>query len=353
MQYTKGQKVKFLNEEGGGTISKIEGSIVYVTTSDGFDIPVKMQEILPIKASTHSERLFLNETEKQETETPEVVAVETEDNLSPLKNVPSSPKADQGFYLAFIPQNQQWVLTSDIDVYLVNNTPSDVLYNILLKENDNYTGFTYGSCPANSKILLEQINRDQLNKWEQGVVQAMIHQDQANFYYNTINIDFKLKSYKLMQSENAFTSLNIIDEKVFYKQLISLFAIEKHELDIPQTQQTEQKLEVKTNTIPSKLDKFKQTNGIYEIDLHAEKIIENHEKFSPDTIMQKQMQYFKRMIELAIAEKAKNIVFIHGVGVGRLKYEIKKVLDIYEDKIEHEDASIIEYGVGATKVNIY
>jgi len=111
MQYTKGQKVKFLNEEGGGIISKIEGSIVYVTTSDGFDIPVKMQEILPIKASTHSERLFLNETEKQETETPEVVAEETQDNISSLKNVPSSSKADLGLYFAFVPQNQQWVLT--------------------------------------------------------------------------------------------------------------------------------------------------------------------------------------------------------------------------------------------------
>ena len=353
MQYTKGQKVKFLNEEGGGTISKIEGSIVYVTTTDGFDIPVKMQEILPIKASTHTERLFLNENEKQETEIPEVVAEETEDNLSPLKNVPSSPKADSGFYLAFIPQNQQWVLTSDIDVYLINNTPTDILYSILLKENDNYTGFTYGSCPAKSKILLEQINRDQLNKWEQGVVQAMLHQDQANFYYNTINIDFKLKSYKLMQSENAFTSLNIIDEKVFYKQLISLSAIEKHELNLPsKPPQPEQKVQAVTVTT-TKFEKFKQEDESYEVDLHAEKIIEDYQKFSPDTIMQKQLDYFKRTLELAIAENIKEVVFIHGVGVGRLKYELKKILDIYEDKIEHEDGSILKYGVGATKVKIY
>jgi len=236
---------------------------------------------------------------------------------------------------------------------LVNNTSTDILYNILLKENESFIGYDYGSCPAKSKILLEQINRDKLNKWEQGVVQAMLHQEKATFYYNSISIDFKLKSYKLMQSENAFTTLNIIDEKAFYKQLISLLAIEKHELDIPNKQQIEQKVEVKTRSLPSKLDKFKQKDGIYEIDLHAEKIIENHEKFSPDTIMQKQMHYFKRMIELAIAENVKNIVFIHGVGVGRLKYEIKKVLNIYEDKIEYEDASILKYGVGATEVKIY
>jgi Domain of unknown function (DUF2027) len=359
MQYKKGQKIKFLNEEGGGTISKIEGSIVYVTTTDGFDVPVKMQEIIPIQASSHSERLFLNETDKQETEvennkTQEAEQIEQiEDNLSALINVPAYPKADLGIYLAIVPQNQQWMLTSDLDIYLINNTPTDILYNILLKENDNYIGFDYGSCPAKSKIFLQNTSRDNISKWAQGVVQSMFHIEKGAFYYNTISADFKLKSYKLLQSETAYTNLNFMEEDAFFNQLISLSAIEKHELDIPKKENIEQKVEVKSSPIPSKLAKFEKEDGVYEIDLHAEKIVEDYQSFSPDAIMQKQVHYFKRTLELAIAENLKSIVFIHGVGVGRLKYELKKVLDLYDDKIEHEDASILKYGVGATKVKIY
>ena len=41
MKFRQGDKVRFLNERGGGVISKIVNpNLVHVTIEDGFDIPV-------------------------------------------------------------------------------------------------------------------------------------------------------------------------------------------------------------------------------------------------------------------------------------------------------------------------
>jgi dsDNA-specific endonuclease/ATPase MutS2 len=48
--------------------------------------------------------------------------------------------------------------------------------------------------------------------------------------------------------------------------------------------------------------------------------------------------------------KVKKVVFIHGVGQGKLKYEITRILhDKYPD-LKYQDASFKEYGYGATMI---
>ena len=49
MKHKVGDKVRFLNEVGGGIISKITGSdMVYVMDEDGFEIPVSATEIVVV-----------------------------------------------------------------------------------------------------------------------------------------------------------------------------------------------------------------------------------------------------------------------------------------------------------------
>ncbi|MFP4019887.1 MAG: Smr/MutS family protein [Bacteroidales bacterium] len=44
------------------------------------------------------------------------------------------------------------------------------------------------------------------------------------------------------------------------------------------------------------------------------------------------------------------MVFIHGVGNGRLRYELRKSLDKDYPDLDYQDASFQEYGYGATLV---
>ena len=59
MNFKVGDKVKFLNEQGGGFISKIETpSLVYVSTNDGFDIPISTTELIKVEPKTASASFF-------------------------------------------------------------------------------------------------------------------------------------------------------------------------------------------------------------------------------------------------------------------------------------------------------
>lgn len=55
-------------------------------------------------------------------------------------------------------------------------------------------------------------------------------------------------------------------------------------------------------------------------------------------------------MEGAIRSNQNKIVFIHGVGNGRLKHELRKKLERKYSNFKYQDASFKEYGYGATMV---
>jgi dsDNA-specific endonuclease/ATPase MutS2 len=62
------------------------------------------------------------------------------------------------------------------------------------------------------------------------------------------------------------------------------------------------------------------------------------------------MSRFTTALEGAILAGTRRIVFIHGVGNGRLKHEILKTLNRKYPKLRYQDASFKKYGYGATLV---
>jgi hypothetical protein len=90
---------------------------------------------------------------------------------------------------------------------------------------------------------------------------------------------------------------------------------------------------------------------ILEVDLHIERLLDNFRGLSNGEIVTIQLNEFKRKLDWAIRNRADKIIFIHGVGNGVLKNEIRTLLQGYE-KIEFYDASFAKYGFGATEVII-
>jgi dsDNA-specific endonuclease/ATPase MutS2 len=86
-----------------------------------------------------------------------------------------------------------------------------------------------------------------------------------------------------------------------------------------------------------------------EIDLHIDELIESHAGMNNSQILDVQLKHFKNELEDAIHSNVKKITFIHGVGTGRLKQEIYKILKTYE-KLRFHDASYARYGFGATEI---
>ena len=67
-------------------------------------------------------------------------------------------------------------------------------------------------------------------------------------------------------------------------------------------------------------------------------------------IIEIQLGRFETALQTAVNANSNKIVFIHGVGNGRLKHELRKKLDRKYPDLKYQDASFKEYGYGATMV---
>ncbi len=88
------------------------------------------------------------------------------------------------------------------------------------------------------------------------------------------------------------------------------------------------------------------------IDLHIENLIDSHRGMNNSDILNVQMTFFRRFLNMSINKQHQKIVVIHGVGEGVLRHEIRKELDVYYVNLEYYDASYEEFGFGATEIRL-
>ena len=98
------------------------------------------------------------------------------------------------------------------------------------------------------------------------------------------------------------------------------------------------------------LFKKEKIEVVLELDLHINKLIKSTKNLDNYDMLNIQIDAAKRKIEFAISKRISKVVFIHGVGEGVLKSELKRLLNKYP--IKFYDASYKKYGLGATEVYI-
>lgn len=99
--------------------------------------------------------------------------------------------------------------------------------------------------------------------------------------------------------------------------------------------------------------KIKKNKGVIppmEVDLHIDKLIKNTRGMDNYDKLNMQLETAKYKLEFAIKNRIPRIVFIHGVGEGVLREELKFLFNRYNVKIA--EASYQKYGMGATEVFI-
>lgn len=357
MKFKVGDRVKFLDENGGGIVSKIiSPSMVHVTIEDGFEIPVLTSELLKIEIDAPADspkHLFREDFNVDVNIAPESTYEADERNI-PLLSNPAKGKVDEGIFLAYVPHDQKWLITGLIDIYLVNHTDHDILYNFFLNiEDEGYSGIDYGSASPGSMILIESVEREEIEKWTKGIVQILFHTEKSHQILHPGNTNFKVKPTRFYQ-ESSYKSSSIIDSKAVLISLIPLSAqptISQADLPskdkAPEVKLTNAK-EIKPEHI---IAKHKTSPREAVVDLHIYELVENHEKMENSEMLRIQMNYFTQCLESAIANHLTKVTFIHGVGTGVLKTAIKEVIKDYPN-ISHNDASMKQFGYGATDVLI-
>ncbi len=348
MKFKIGDKIKFIDEIGGGVVTRIiDSQLVKVMSDDGFEMPILSKDIILDYRSIPEEEkvrsVFTTTLAKPEPEEPDFIS-----EINPWGNV----QEEKGVYFAFEPHEKQWLLTGDMDVILINNTPYELIYSLFLKRNDKIEGVDFSSVPANSKIVIDTIGRDEIEEWSTGYIQLLFHSDAPKNVYLPVHSVLDIKSNRFFK-EGSYRTNTLLRGKAILITVITLNA-----LTVVSSRSSDQKSDpeisqAKATTIREKqlIDKFKTSVGEAVVDLHIGELIDNILGLSSSDMIKIQIDTFKKILNNAIINEYRKVTFIHGVGNGVLKSAIIKELEEYEGT-DNAMASIAKFGVGAIDVSI-
>ena len=354
-EFKIGDRVNFLNNVGGGKVTKIiDSRMVMVEVEDGFEIPTLISEIVPDFRNQPSRQQQIVDTVQKEIKEKELVQQQQEEDArhGGLRRFAKEAEKE-GVYLAFVPHEQQWLLTGAMDVMLVNHTPYEMLYTFTIKEENQFVNVDYGQLEKYEKVVVETITREDLDYWCNGIVQAIFTKDTSDMVLMPLNAPFSLRTNRFFK-EGSYLMSGVLGEKAVMICLSELVTLKSGDADLMKIvkegvgSQTPKKDLVKQ---AAPIDKHKTGQGEATVDLHIAELVDNIAGLSSHDMFNIQMDYFRKMLESAIAADYTKVTFIHGVGNGVLKNAIIEELKKYKNT-ENRMASIAKFGVGAIDVVI-
>lgn len=350
-RFKAGDKVKFLNEKGGGVVVReIDSRMVMVAIDDGFEIPVLAADLVIDAASVKQPDRKITEVLQREVQLQEMQQAE-EQNAARRGGLRRFAKnmEPEGVYLAYVPHEQQWILTGVLDVVLVNHTDAEMLYSFTIQHESSFENIDYGQVAPHSKIVLETIGRDDLNFWTTGLLQAVLVVEKADFFFQPIHAPFEVKPNRFYK-EGSYMMSAILGEKAIMVNLQPLAALRGKDNSQLQKEGFTGGEAVR-NIVKEKpvIDKHKRAMGEAVVDLHIAELIDNIAGLSSQDLFNIQIKYFHQMLNSAIENDYNKVTFIHGVGNGVLKNAIIKALESYEGT-KSRMASMSKFGVGAIDV---
>jgi len=350
MNLKVGDKVKFLNASGGGIVTKvIDSRMVSIMVEEGFEIPTLSSELILIDPHDAGSRFFAGTFDVNMPNGVTQPEEETDDQQQTLPESITRSRKTEDIFLAFVPRDQKWFITGLLDIYLINNTSYDVLYNILSRTHTgHFTGLDYGSLFPDTKVLLTTINREQLNSWTQGFIQFLFHKEQMKLLIPPFNSEFVIEG-KRFYKEGSYRENPIIQAKGIVLRIISLSGY-LLEITRPPSEKADPVMD-KKDSPDSILTRHMVTPREAEIDLHIHELVEDPTNMEKSEILEFQKNYFLRCMDAAMTQNLLKLTFIHGVGNGILKTLIHDHLKNQKD-IEYFDAPLAKYGVGAIEIRI-
>jgi hypothetical protein len=346
MNFRIGDKVKFLNEKGEGTVTRlINKTTVGVTIEDGFEIPFSISGLV----------LLRDEKDPVLPQVAELVTTTREKEEAEHQIPQALTEEEEGIYLGFSPENPKNTNGSDINVWLINHTSYSILFSYSIWSNGNYNLVETGSISSFNEELVQTILRKELNDHRNFKIDAIFFKKQPYEHQSPVSNIIKLKPIKLYK-ENAFRKNGFITDRAM---IFPVYKWKDEEVLEPYMI-TEKKLskilfQKSRSQEPHKISKPHAINNPaseMEIDLHIEELLDDYSNMSNAEIIRVQLTYFQNALDKAMNEHLKRLIVIHGVGNGRLKQEVRALLDM-QSSLKYYDASYARYGFGATEIVFY
>ncbi len=389
-----GNTVRFLNQEGGGKVARIEGRTVYVEDEDGFQIPVldndiviiddselklqgdaynrsarnaqkaaqgqgpKAKPVLP-EGSSWRERIKADEEEEDDDEEDEIIIPAPRQTQQPKQaeqpkeqrytfDADATDDADPHFFVALT--RTDGGNTGTLDLHVVNDSNYFASYAIMRTDSKGQSTLIAASTiEPNTKEKIDTLNPMQVDG-QTWTVQLLMFKKIRSFTPQPVyNTEIKPRGVKMLR-DGSFTDNDFFDCKAILMPVIKdEFAKKLEQLT---DKETARGASEGRHPEPAKVSKPSRSTDIIEVDLHIDSLLPDTRGLDNKDMLEVQMKHVRTTMEQNCHTQGLRIVFIHGVGAGVLKGELRRFLERKYPKCSFQDASFREYGFGATMVTI-
>lgn len=344
--------VRFLNQMGGGRITRIVDNMAYVEDEDGFEQPALLRECVVVESSkpkptAYDKPIAPLPSKEVIVEAPKPVPVVETDEGDVLNIV-----------LAYEPRELKHLNTTTYDAYLVNDSNYYLYFVYMTKSDDAAEWVTryHDVVEPNIQVHIEEFEHALLTQMDKVAVQYVaFKQDKGFKLKNPALVEHRLDTTKFYKM-HCFHDNEYFDTPVIALDIVKndrparMMVVDSADLeramkekrahDRPQRQQVK------------KHDKTQKKGEIIECDLHINELLDTTAGLSNKDMLEVQLDEFRRVMEENKNNKGAKIVFIHGKGEGVLRKALLDELKRKYPRCEAQDASFREYGFGATLITV-
>ena len=188
---------------GGGKVAGFQGkNIVLVEDEDGFQIPTPINEVVVVQQDDYSMARAINRKAENDaqraSETPlskghrsitsmlrdgqdEEIDMEVPDELDDTKEITFRRPAEErkggnqlSAFLAFVPLDVKQITNPRFEVYFVNDSNYFMQCAVASAEGNSWNLKYQGEIEPNTKLFLDEIGRDEINRLDRLAVQVQI-----------------------------------------------------------------------------------------------------------------------------------------------------------------------------------
>lgn len=397
-----GDKVRFLSSLGGGTVAGFQGKdIVLVEDEDGFQIPTRINDVVPIQSDDYSSKATVTAKMRQQEEKQQAVRdgrsirammregqddeeaafdYDSFDVTDPEGTVTFKPKPEERkggnmltACLAFVPMDITSMTSTRFELYFVNDSNYHITYSLLAAEGASWSLLSQGTIDPNTKEFIQEVGREDLDALSKVCVQLFAYKTDKPFILKpAVDVQFRIDPVK-------FFKLHTFTDNIYFESPALIFNIVENDVpvrslvvDAKQLKQSMYKdagsgnSTNKENTKDSYvrrydnrgkkgnpfLSKRKGDEDVVVVDLHADSLLDTTAGMSSADILNYQLTKFREVLASYKNKKGQKIVFIHGKGEGVLRRALVNDLHYRYKSYTYQDASFQEYGYGATQVTV-
>ncbi len=358
MKLKKGDKVRFLNDVGGGTVIRIiDEKKVEIMNDDEFEIPVLAIDL--VKVSSLENDAFVEKEEEEEEnfdfrndrEEPEI-----EEDEGVFENTIEYIEGNDelNIYAALVPLNAENITESEMALYVINDSNFQAQAMAFELDYEDSNMIWNVNLESNTKVLIKTYSRTELDIFPKIKFQFLFYRYGKFPSQEPLQKEIEVAPLKFYKTgsflENDYFEEASIVIKLNEENLNKAYS-QISDDDFRKIKQEKTQSDKIANQLKSKFSVSQSNTGIKEVDLHIHELLDDYRNLSNGEMLNIQMETFHSELTSGLKNNnIKKMVFIHGVGAGTLKNELRKSLTKDYSQLYFQDASFKEYGFGATMI---